>query len=200
VSRAALPMRPEGLAGRLFGKVMERANERAYRRAIEELAPAPGERFVEVGFGTGRLVELLLGAAEGVEVCGVDPTPTMLEVACARRPIARAGGRVDLQLGDAGALPWPDAHFDGALALHSFQFWSDPVAALGELRRALRPGARLVIVLRHHGERAPDWLPNPLSRGGREVEAARALLGDAGFADVAEAAPARSSRVLRARR
>lgn len=193
-------MRPQGLAGRLFGVVMERLNEPAYRRALEELAPSRGERLLEIGFGTGRLVELLLEAAFGVTVAGVDPTPTMLEVARARPRVAAAGDRADLRLGDAQSLPWPDAHFDAALALHSFQFWVEPAAALAEIARVLRPSGRLLLVLRHHGSRAPDWLPNPASRSGHEPEAARELLAGAGFRDVSERPAAGRSRILLARR
>ena len=87
----SLAMRPEGLAGRLFGRVMERMNTPAYGRAVACLGPAEGERFLEIGFGTGRLVELLLGSAPGVRVAGVDPAPTMLEVAKGRRGVRGAG-------------------------------------------------------------------------------------------------------------
>jgi 16S rRNA A1518/A1519 N6-dimethyltransferase RsmA/KsgA/DIM1 with predicted DNA glycosylase/AP lyase activity len=38
---------------KLFGKLMEWVNVGAYRKAIETLAPAPNERFLEIGFGTG---------------------------------------------------------------------------------------------------------------------------------------------------
>ena len=46
-----LPMRPEGVAGRAFGLVMEWINQPAYRAAVRLLAPAPDERFLEIGFG-----------------------------------------------------------------------------------------------------------------------------------------------------
>lgn len=194
--RLPLPMRPQGVVGRLFGLVMERLNAPAYRRVLELVAPRDGDHLLEIGFGTGRLVELLVTAAPGVRVAGVDPTPTMLEVARARRAVRAAGARVDLRLGGDVPLPWPARHFDGAAALHCFQFWLDPERSLAELRRVLKPGGRVVLVLRDHSRRPPAWLPNPLSRGGREVDAARELLSAAGFADAAELVPIGGSRVL----
>jgi SAM-dependent methyltransferase len=195
-----LPMRPAGLAGRLFGVVMERMNARAYSRALDRLAPVAGEHFLEIGFGTGRFVERLLAAAPDVRVAGVDPTGTMLDVALHRRGVRAAGGRVDLRLGGDAPLPWPDASFDGVAALHSFQFWPDPTHSLREIARVLRPGGRLVLVLRAHDRQPPDWLPNPLSRSGRELDAAAELLRAEGYADVEERDPAGSSRILFARR
>jgi SAM-dependent methyltransferase len=193
-------MRPQGLSGRLFGVVMERLNAPAYARALEELAPRAGERFLEIGFGTGRLAELVLAAAPDVHVAGVDPTPTMLDVARRRAGVRSAGDRADLRLGNDAVLPWADASFDGVAALHSFQFWPDPSRSLREIARVLRPGGRLVLLLRDHARRAPAWLPNPLSRSGDEAAAAARLLDAGGFVDVREAGPAGSSRVLVGRR
>lgn len=196
---APLAMRPQGRRGRWFGVVMERLNARAYRAALAHLAPARGERFLEIGFGTGRLVELLLGAADGVAVAGVDPTPTMVEVARARRGCRDAGDRLDLRECADAPLPWPDAAFDGVAALHSFQFWPDPDATAREIQRVLRPGGRLVLVLRDHARRPPAWLPNALSRSGDEVAGALALLARSGFA-AERAAPVGSSAVIVAQR
>lgn len=182
MSLSRLPMRPEGLAGRIFGRTMEAMNERAYHRALALLDPAPDAAVVDIGFGTGRLVELLLERLPGGLIAGVDPAATMVDVARSRRAIRTAAGRVDLRLGEVAQLPWPDASFDGALALHSFQFWAEPVAAAREVARVLRPGGRLVVVLREHPPgRAPAWLPNPISRGPDEHAGARDCLREAGF-------------------
>lgn len=185
-----LAMRPAGFAGRLFGVVMERLNAAAYRQACEVGAPAPGESVVEIGFGTGRLVEMLLERVAPGLVAGVDPTPTMVEVALARRGVRRAGARADLRVGEASRLPWPDASFDAAFALHCFQFWANPAACAREIRRVLRPDGRLVVILREHGKgRVPSWLPNPISRSGDEAAGARACLAAAGFAVDSETTP-----------
>lgn len=177
-----LPMRPEGLAGRIFGKVMEATNESAYHRALSLLDAARDAAVVEVGFGTGRLVELLLDRVPDGQIAGVDPAATMVDVARSRSAVRVAGERVDLRLGEAGRLPWADASFDAALALHCFQFWADPVAAAREVLRVLRPGGRFVVVLREHPPgRAPAWLPNPISRGPDECAGARECLREAGF-------------------
>jgi ubiquinone/menaquinone biosynthesis C-methylase UbiE len=194
--RPGLAMRPRGLAGRLFSIVMEAMNERAYARAVEAIAPSPGWRILEIGFGTGRLAELLVRSAPFVKVAGVDPTPDMVRRARGR-PISRVmGGRMDLREGSAEDLPWPDRSFDATVAAHSFQFWSDPEESLRTIARKLEPGGRLVLVLRDHARGAPEWLPNPLSRSGDETGSTKALLAQLGYQDVAEGASAGSSRIV----
>ena len=178
---ARLAMRPEGLAGRLFGKVVEAMNAPSYRLAIQMIDPAPHEHVLEVGFGTGRLAELLIERLPRGRVAGVDPTETMVEVARERPGIRRAGDRVDLRCGDASRLPWPDASFDAVAALHCFQFWPDPEAGLREARRVLRPNGRLALILREHGTSPPAWLPNPISRSPDEIAGTEACLLAAGF-------------------
>ena len=190
-------MRPEGWRGRLFGVLMERLNRPTYRAAVELLSPLAGRRVLEIGFGTGALVERLLRTDATVRVCGVDPTPTMRAVARARGAVVASAERVDLREGADAPLPWLDGAFDAVAALHSFQFWPDPVRSVREIARVLVPGGRLVLLLRDHGARAPEWLPNPLSRGADEVGAAIRLLAKEGF-DVERRPRVGASHVLRA--
>jgi ubiquinone/menaquinone biosynthesis C-methylase UbiE len=109
-------------------------------RTLERLAGAT--RLLDLGCGTGRFTVL---AAErlGSLTWGVDSSPEMLAEARARRP----GGRgIGWKLGDARALPFKDGWFDAAhlhLVLHLID---DRAQALGELRRVLAAGGRLVIV------------------------------------------------------
>jgi len=160
---------------------MERLNAGAYRQALVALRAGGARSYLEIGFGTGRFLEMLLEASPDCRVAGVDPTPTMVEVARNRRAIRAAGERADLRLGSDADLPWPDRNFDAAVALHSFQFWPDPERSLRDITRVLRRPGRLVLVLRDHSHRAPAWLPNPISRSGRELEGAVQLLRDSGL-------------------
>lgn len=176
-----LAMQPEGIAGRTFGKVMEALNAGAYLLACELLAPLTGARVLEIGFGTGRLLEIML-ATGADEVLGVDPSPTMLAMAQARRALEHARDKVQLRLGVDSDLGWIGGPLDAAAAVNSFQFWKQPDVTLGRLYALLAPGGRLALVLRDHGRGGPEWLPNPLSRAPGEAEAALALIQCAGFA------------------
>jgi ubiquinone/menaquinone biosynthesis C-methylase UbiE len=190
-----LAMHPSGVIGRVFGVLMEAINEPAYRAALKALAPLPTDRILEIGFGTGRFAELLLGFDPGISVAGVDPSATMMETAKRRRKIRGAGPRADLRQGDASSLPWPDGHFDAVVAIHSFQFWPDPHQAVREILRVSAPGGRLLLVLRNHARNAPPWLPNPLSRSGDEVRATTDFLETGGL-DVSRLENTGSSSML----
>ncbi len=112
-----------------------------HRRILETLALRSGERFLEVGCGTGNLA--LAAAGITGSAIGVDPAPKMIAVARSKRPPARA--RVEFLVGAAESLPFPDAAFDAAASSISMHHWVDPAAGLREIRRVLRPGGRAVV-------------------------------------------------------
>ena len=191
------PMEPHGLTGRLFGWVMEKMNAASYRAAQSRLPKGADAKLLEIGFGTGALVERLARGGAAL-VAGVDPSGLMVETAKKR---TAGHTNVDLRLGTAARLPWPDTHFDGAAALHSFQFWADPAACLAEVARVLKPGASLVLILRHHGGGARfAWLPNPLSHLPDEPDAAVTAIGAAGYCDAVIAGTVGTSKIVTARR
>ncbi len=133
-----------------FAEAYSRANESNLlngwyeRPAMVTLAgDVDGHRVLDAGCGSGPLAETL--RAEGAIVTGMDSSPAMVDLA--RR---RLGDDADLRVADLGApLPFDDGSFDtvvASLVLHYLQDWAAP---LGELRRVLRPGGRLVLSVPH---------------------------------------------------
>ena len=77
----------------------------------------------------------------------------MVEQARARNASAIKGGRIDLRQGSVERLPFDDNTFDKALAINSMQLWPDPAAGLREIRRVVKPGARVALgFTRHSGQ------------------------------------------------
>jgi SAM-dependent methyltransferase len=111
---------------------------------LETARLQPGERVLDVACGTGVIARL---AAEAVgpagSVTGIDLAPDMIDVARATR--APAEPSIDWHLGDATALPFPDATYDGVLCQMGLMFIPDRPAAIAEMRRTLSPGGRVVI-------------------------------------------------------
>lgn len=106
-------------------------------RAVTLLSLQPGERVLIDGCGTGADLRHL---PRGVHVTAADLTPAMVE-----RTKARAGGlgiAVDARVADAQALPFADQAFDVVLLHLILAVVPDPVAALREAERVLRPGGR----------------------------------------------------------
>jgi ubiquinone/menaquinone biosynthesis C-methylase UbiE len=107
--------------------------------------------------------------------------------------------RIDIRQGTDDSLPWDDDLFDAVIAIHCFQFWQDPDLSIAEISRVLRLQGRIIIAFRDHSTNAPDWLPNPISHSGREVENAISLLEKHGY-KTTEYSAAGSSQIIRADR
>ncbi len=189
-------MEPRGLTGRVFGWMMERLNAPTYEAVIRIMAPANGYAVLDVGFGTGAMLARLADHIAVGTLAGIDPSALMVETARVRLQRYKPDFRVDLQEGTVARLPWADQSFDTVTALHSFQFWEDPGAGLSEAARVLRHGGKAVFVLRDHGKKPPQWLPNPLSRAGDEAQALKGLLRQAGFDGVTEHPAVSGSKIV----
>lgn len=116
------------------------------RSVMARLAPATGERVLDVGCGCGATT-LALARMVGPSgrVTGIDPSASMLTVA--GRAAAVAGlDNVELVEGDAGAHPYRPAAYDVIFSRLGTMFFDDVEAAFTSLRRALRPGGRLGFV------------------------------------------------------
>jgi len=192
-------MRPRGKLGRVFGWLMARLNGGAYRWTVGQLRTQSPRSFLEIGFGTGHLLKLACRSLKLERAAGVDPSELMVETARKRLKRCAKKTAIDIAQGDDTALP--AGPFDAIAALHSFQFWADPDAALARVRARLAPGGRFVLVLRtHEGRKAPKWLPNPLSRSGNEIAAACQALQRAGFQVVSMEGIAKGSQGIVAKR
>ncbi len=98
------------------------------------------EQVLDVGCGTGALLAALAAAAPGVRLVGIDASPEMLAVA--RGKLAPA---VDLRVAWAEDVPYGDATFDAVVSCSVLHYLREPMAALREMARVVKPGGRLVI-------------------------------------------------------
>ena len=128
------------------------------------LGPAPGERVLEVGPGTGYYTLAVARHLEpGGQIDALDLQQAMLDETM-RRARARGVSNVVSVQGDAERMPFPDATFDAAFLVATLGEVQDRDRALHELRRVLKSGGRLVV-----GEGQPDPHMVPLAALRREV-------------------------------
>lgn len=162
------------------------------------LLPAlrPGLDLLDVGCGPGTITADLPCKVLPGRVVGLDRAPEVLDHA--RVHMASQGVSVELREGDVYALEFEDGPFDVVHAHQVLQHLSDPVRALTEMRRVVRPGG--VIAARDGDYASFAWAPShPLldrwlelyravaRRNNGEPDAGRLLKGwalDAGFDDV----------------
>ncbi len=107
------------------------------------LGAAPIGRLVDIGTGTGRMIELFGEAARSV--IGIDRSPEMLRLA--RAKLARAGlEHAELRQGDFHVLPLPSACADTVIIHQVLHYAQQPETAVAEAARLLAPGGRLLVV------------------------------------------------------
>src|SRR5512147_2034115 len=125
--------------------------EKKYRDwGLEKLAAQPGEKILEIGFGTGHcLVALAKAVGPSGRVTGVDISDGMLAIAGERLQQENLVERVDLHLGDAAHLDFIEAgSLDGVFMSFTLELFDNPEIprVLQECQRILKPGGRLAVV------------------------------------------------------
>ncbi len=164
------------------------------RILLEIVRPTPGAAVLDIACGPGtvaRQAAAIVGPAG--RVVGVDISPAMLAVA-RQRGIEPESAQIDYMESTATAIPLADASFDFAYCQQGLQHMSAPTAALAELQRLLKPGARLAVaiwkqspfglfreVVASLGIQSNGAQPSPF---GRESEDLAEALRQSGFTNV----------------
>lgn len=133
-----------------------------YVRATTDMALArvpctPTVRMLDIGCGTGALIDRALTMQPAMQCTGVDLTREMLQ-----RAATRLGGRASLVQGSGDALPMRDACMDVVVSTSALHYMRDAVRVLREMRRVLVPGGTLVLTDWCADYRAMRWLDRVL--------------------------------------
>jgi ubiquinone/menaquinone biosynthesis C-methylase UbiE len=139
--------RPNGILGMWVSRQMTKDHKRENLWTISLLEVNPADHILEIGFGSGFAIERVAGMLGGGRISGVDFSVTMVKAARKRYTKSIQQGRIDLRLGDAANLPFPDESFDKVYSVHSIYFWPQPEAGLVEIRRVLKPNGICIITL-----------------------------------------------------
>jgi SAM-dependent methyltransferase len=154
---------------------------------VERLVPRPGERWLDIGSGTGAVA--MRAARAGADVTGVDLAPDLVETA--RRRAQDEGLSISYDVGDCEQLPYAAASFDVVASSVGIMFAPDHEAVARELKRVVRVGGRLGItawraeggigdmfnVMKPFQPPPPDSIGNQFDWGREEYVSK--LLGDA---------------------
>lgn len=136
---------PTGVMGRAVGAFLNQASLELKEAAIEALELRPEHRVLEVGFGGGRTLEVLRDRLPRGVVAGVELSDTMVHQARLRFRHEISTGQMDISSGRASRIPVDDAQFDRVLGINTIYFWEDPMDALREIARVLKPGGMLLL-------------------------------------------------------
>ncbi len=134
---------------RVYDLLAERSEQPMREKGLQQLAARPGERILEVGFGTGHcLVELAQAVGPEGKVFGVDLSGEMVRLASELVEREGVADRVELTNGDGAHLPYEDNSLDGVFTSFTLELFDTPEIprVLSEWKRVLKPGGRLAVV------------------------------------------------------
>ncbi|MFQ5853711.1 MAG: class I SAM-dependent methyltransferase [Candidatus Binatia bacterium] len=131
------------------------AYERQMGRWSQRLAPLfvdfvgirDGDRVLDVGCGTGSLCFAVASVTRRSEIVGIDPTGPFVKYARSRN----ADPRMRFEVGDALALPYPNAFFDKSLASLALDYIPEAPKAVGEMLRVTRPSGSVAACMWDRG-------------------------------------------------
>jgi ubiquinone/menaquinone biosynthesis C-methylase UbiE len=165
------------------------------------LAIKPGDALLDIGCGGGANLRRMLDAASGVKVRGLDSSPE--SVALSRRVAPGSGGLLEVKLGEAGAIPWPDGEFDIVTAFETVYFWSDLPACFREVARVLKPGGLFQITNSLNPGLDPSsgqiWM-DTLDIGEIARTDLGAVMAETGFSDIQKISGVKRGLVVRGRK
>lgn len=108
----------------------------------------PGEEVLDIGTGTGIVAfEAARAVAPSGRVVGIDFSKPMLATAQSKADRENLGDALEFRWMDAEALELPDSSFDVVVSLFALLHFPNPLVALREMKRVLRPGGRLVVAV-----------------------------------------------------
>jgi ubiquinone/menaquinone biosynthesis C-methylase UbiE len=165
-------VRPQGALGVLMGWLLENGNAVQNRATVDALAPPHGASVLEVGFGPGHALEMLAMSRPIGVVAGIDHSPLMVARARRRLNGRRGDAALDLRVGDAGDLPFPDERFDLVFAVNTFHLLPDRERALAEMAGVLKSGGDILLSIRNF--RSPVGLGGRFEPPGKGAETAKA--------------------------
>jgi len=149
------------------------------------MQPAPTDHILDIGSGIGGPARYF-AARYGCRVAGIDLTPEFCDVARHLTRLLDLAGRLMFEVGDALAMPFADASFDGAYSMNVSMNIADKGAFYREIHRVLKPGARLVLSEIAKGEGTELDYPTPWADSARTsflstLEETQRGVGEAGF-------------------
>jgi cyclopropane fatty-acyl-phospholipid synthase-like methyltransferase len=140
---------PKGMMGWLAGKIMlyRGSNRQRMEWAISLLHLHPQDRVLEIGFGPGLSIELIGKQLSEGRVAGIDHSEVMVNEAKKRMARYSLSAEIDLRCASVTNIPDFGYRFDKVLSINSFQFWPDTIESLTQIKKMMKPGAVIALVI-----------------------------------------------------
>jgi ubiquinone/menaquinone biosynthesis C-methylase UbiE len=134
---------------KVYDTLAEHSEAPVRKAGLEMLDVHPGQKVLEIGFGTGHsLIELARSVGPSGKVFGIDLAEKMVEIAEKRAEEEELGDRIELSCGDALHLPYESESLDGIFMSFTLELFDTPdiPLVLAECKRVLRPAGRITVI------------------------------------------------------
>jgi SAM-dependent methyltransferase len=180
--------KPSGPLGWLILRLMNKRHSGVTDWGLEHVRIVKSDIILDMGCGGGRTIAKLTAMASEGRVCGIDYSAAAVAASKRTNREAVESRRVELREASVSAIPYADGEFDLVTAVETHFWWPDIPRGMREAFRVLKSGGRLVIIAEYYNggkhEKYAEKLAEHTSMASLTVDQHRALLLDAGFADV----------------
>ncbi|MUV88739.1 methyltransferase domain-containing protein [Halapricum sp. CBA1109] len=150
-------------------KGMEQRHWHTAKHALGRMPIEDGDTVLDLGCGSGYAARAMVAAGGAGRAYGLDGSPEMAHNAREYTDDPRVG----FVVGDFEALPFPADNIDHVFSMEAFYYAGDPMAALSELRRVLRPGGTFYCAVDFYADNPhtaewTDYVELPMTRWSRE--------------------------------
>ncbi|SMO94102.1 class I SAM-dependent methyltransferase [Gracilimonas mengyeensis] len=137
--------KPTGANGLEIAEALNDSNKSLYELTFEMIAPESGHHLLEIGFGNGKHFPKYFEKEQNLQLTGVDFSKDMCQAARQLNASLIETGKLTIHCDETSSLPFPEAHFDMAIALNVIYFLDPPETHLREIHRVLKPNGLFLI-------------------------------------------------------
>lgn len=172
---------PSGLFGRLImSRIFEKGNADLNDLMLKLISPEETDHILEIGFGTGKLINDMAAITKRGITEGIELSDTMVSIAMKKNRCHIENGRAKIQQGRFEEMSYSDNFFDKICTANTIYFWANPVKTAEKILRILKPGGKLIIGFGDKEQLKKKALSEDVFSlySGSEV---KELLGESGF-------------------
>lgn len=140
--------KPSGLIGKLvFSRLLNRENIRINQTTLDALNLNDNDSILEIGFGGGGLLEMILESNSSCLVQGADISPEMVSFCETKLKEYISQKRLRTTCSSISNLPYPNEEFSKVCSVNNLYFWPNIENSLMEIMRVLKKGGQVVIAV-----------------------------------------------------
>jgi len=179
---------PTGRFGTFCARLMNIGHSNVTRWGLSHISINKNDMILDIGCGGGKTVNTLAKIATEGKIYGIDYSEVSVAVSTSKNKRLIEKGQVKILHTSVDSLPFSDDMFDLVIAVESYDFWSDLINNLKEIRRVLKTGGSLILVNEMYRDERFEKRNSNLARIGNFTyhlpEEYRVFLRDAGYSSI----------------